>query len=106
MSEAFYLKICYCGSTHIRDTHPKHQRVNEIANNNVLAMNGLVLGKPLVGMERMVIHGDHAKQMIICFGNSLSGPMSIYIAYFEFFEVAAKWTVVGAHKSLRWGRRS
>lgn len=64
-------------------------------------MNSFILRKPLVGVERVMIHGDHAKEMIVGFGDCLSGPMSIDITNFKVFEMAAKWAVVGTHTSLR-----
>jgi hypothetical protein len=33
----------------------------------------------------MMIHRDHAKQMIVCFGDRLARPVSIYIADNEIF---------------------
>jgi hypothetical protein len=32
-----------------------------------------------------MIHGDHAKQMIVVFGNGFAGPMTINIADDEIF---------------------
>ena len=59
------------------------------------------LCKPLVGVA-MMVHGDH-EQMVVSFGDCLSRPVSVDVADFEVFEMAAKWTVVGTHTSLRWG---
>ena len=47
-----------------------------------------------------MIHGDHAKQVVISFGYRLTRPMPINIADFKIFEVATKWTVLGSHKSI------
>ena len=66
-------------------------------------MHGFILCKPLVGVERMMVHGDHAEQMVVSFGDCLSRPVSIDVADFEVFEMAAKWAVVDTHTSLRWG---
>lgn len=64
-------------------------------------MNSFILRKPLVGVERVVVHGDHAEQMVVSFGDCLSRPVSVDVADFEVFEMAAKWAVVGSHTSLR-----
>ena len=64
-------------------------------------MNSFILRKPLVGVERVVVHGDHAEQMVIGFGDCLSGPMPINVSDFEVFKMATKWAVVGSHTSLR-----
>jgi hypothetical protein len=32
-----------------------------------------------------MIHGDHAKQMIVVFGNGFSWPVAIHIAHGEVF---------------------
>ena len=54
-------------------------------------------------MERVMVHGDHAEQMVVSFGDCLSRPVSVDIADFEVLEMAAEWAVVGTHTSLRWG---
>ena len=64
-------------------------------------MNSFILRKPLIGVERVMVHGDHAEQMVIGFGDCLAGPMPINVADFEVFEMATKWAVVGSHTSLR-----
>ena len=66
-------------------------------------MHRFVLSKPLVGEERVMVHGDHAEQMVVSFGDCLSRPVSVDIADFEVLEMAAEWAVVGTHTSLRWG---
>src|SRR4051794_4376662 len=35
---------------HVRHAHPQHQRIDEVADDHVLALDGLVLGEPRVGM--------------------------------------------------------
>jgi len=44
-----------------------------------------LLGKPIIRMQRMMIHRDHAKQMIVCFGDGLAWPMPIHISNNEIF---------------------
>jgi hypothetical protein len=36
-------------------------------------------------MQRVMVHGDHAKEMIVVFSNGLAGPMTINIADNEIF---------------------
>jgi hypothetical protein len=56
-----------------------------------------VLGKPCIRVQRVVIHRNHAEQVIICFGDCLAGPMFVDITYFEVFETAPEGSVKSTH---------
>jgi hypothetical protein len=45
----------------------------------------------------MMIHRDHAKQMIISLRNRLAGPMAINVANYEIFKVSTEWSLVYCH---------
>jgi hypothetical protein len=42
----------------------------------------------------MMVHRDHAKQMIVIFGDGLAGPMPQHITNMEILEIATKGTLV------------
>ena len=85
----------------IGHAHAEHQRVDEIADHDVLAVDRLVLGEPLVGVERVVIHRDHAEEMIVGLGDGLARPVSVDVAGLEVFEIPAEWSIVGSHDGDR-----
>ena len=82
--QSFYFKIGNRCTAYIGHAHAKHQRIDQVANDNVATLHTL-LGKPIIRMQRMMIHRDHAKQMIVCFRDGLARPVSIYIADNEIF---------------------
>jgi hypothetical protein len=45
----------------------------------------------------MMIHRDHAKQMVVSLGNRLARPMAINIANYEVFEVSTERSLVNCH---------
>jgi hypothetical protein len=46
-----------------------------------------------------MVHGDHAKQVIVGFGDGFTGPVFVDIADDEVFEVSTKGTLVCGHGS-------
>ena len=48
-------------------------------------------------MQRMMIHRDHAKQMIVSLRNRLARPMAINIANYEIFEASTEWSLMYRH---------
>ena len=55
-------------------------------------MHGLVFGEPGVGVQRMVVHRDHAKEMVVRFGDRLAGPVLVDVTDLELLEVAPEGT--------------
>ena len=51
-------------------------------------------------MKRMMVHRQHAEEMIIEFGNGFSWPVLVDVTDFKIFEVSAKWPVMDAHVSI------
>ena len=99
VGQAFDLKVGDRCTANVGDTHPECQRVDEISNYDILAMDSFVLGKPFVRMKWVMIHGDHAEEMVVRFRNGLAWPVPVDITDLEFLEVAAEWAVVDAHGS-------
>jgi len=58
--------------------------------------------KPIVGVQRVMIHRDHAKQMIVGLGDGLAWPVAIYVANYKIFEGSAKGAFVNGHVKLRY----
>ena len=77
--------------------HAEHQRVHEIAHHHVLPVHGLVLGEPGVDVQGMVVHGDHAEQVVVGLGDRLARPVAVDVAGDEVLEVAAERALVGGH---------
>jgi hypothetical protein len=52
----------------------------------------------------VVIHRDHAKQVIISLGDGFTGPVAIHIADFKVFKTPAERAVKGRHanSSFSW----
>ena len=82
---------------HVGHAHAEHERVHEVADDDVLAVHRLVLGEPLVRVQRMVVHRDHAEQVIVVLGDRLAGPVPVDVADGEVLEVATEWPLVRRH---------
>jgi hypothetical protein len=95
------LEVGDARSAHVGDAHAQHQRVDEVADHHVLALHRLVLGEPGVGVERVVVHGDHAEQVVVVLGDRLARPVLVDVARDEVLEVAAERPVVGRHRPRR-----
>jgi hypothetical protein len=83
MGQTFDLKICDSCAADVRDAHSEHQRIDKVSDNHILAMDGFILSKPFVGVKWVMIHRDHAKEMVISFGNGLAWPVSVHVAYLK-----------------------
>ena len=69
--------------------HAEDQRVDEVADDHVATLDR-ALGEPGVGVQRVVVHRDHAEQMIVVLGDRLAGPVLVDVADLEILEVAAE----------------
>ncbi len=76
---------------------PEHERVHEVADDDVPALHRLVLREPLVGVQRVVVHRDHAEQVVVVLGDRLARPVPVDVAGDEVLEVAAERAVVDRH---------
>ena len=90
---------------HVGHAHAEHERVHQVADHDVAAVHGLVLGEPHVGVQRVVVHRDHAEQVIVVLGDRLAGPVTVDVTGLEVLEVAAEGAVVDGHRFLRSGGR-
>src|SRR5436305_1482955 len=99
------LEVGDARSADIGDAHAQHQRVDEVADDHVLLVHGLVLGKPLVGVQRVVVHRDHAEERVVVLGDRLARPALVDVADLEVLVVAPERPVQGGHggESYRWG---
>ena len=77
--------------------HAEHQRVDEVADHHVLLLHRLVLGEPLVGVQRVVVHRDHAEQVVVVLGDGLARPVAVDVADLEVLEVTAERAVDRCH---------
>ena len=102
--ERLDLEVGNGGAADVRHAHAEHQRIHEVAHDHVPPLRRLVLGEPLVGVQRMVVHRHHAEQVVVGFGDGLAGPMAVDIAHFEILVVAAEWAVVDGHGCTSSGR--
>ena len=82
---------------HVGDAHAEDQRVDQVADHHVPALDRFVLGEPGVDVQGMVVHGDHAEEVVVGLGDGLARPVPVDVARLEVLEVAAEGTVVGGH---------
>src|SRR5581483_1924648 len=82
----------------VGDAHAEHQRVHEVAHHDVLAELGGLLGVPGVGVEGVVVHGDHAEEVVVVLGDRLARPVPVDVADLEVLEVPAERPVVHGHR--------
>ena len=95
--ERLDLEVGDGGAADVGDAHAQHQRVHEVADHQVLAVRRLVLGEPRVGVHRVVVHRDHAEQVVVVLGDRLARPVLVDVADLEVLEVAAERSVVRRH---------
>ena len=77
--------------------HAEHERVHEVADDEVLAVRRLVLGEPRVRVRRVVVHRDHAEEVVVVLGDRLARPVLVDVADLEVLEVPAEGPVVCRH---------
>src|SRR6476620_3651916 len=79
----------------VRHAHSQDERVHQVADDDVLAELGLGLGVVGVGVQRVVVHRDHAEQVVVGLGDGLAGPVLVDVADLEVLEVAAETGLAG-----------
>src|SRR5882757_6053950 len=62
---------------HVRHRHAQQQRVDVVAHHHVPAEVRAVLGVVGVQVERVVIHGEEAEEMVVVFRDRLSRPVLV-----------------------------
>src|SRR6185369_14121183 len=70
-----------------------------VADDHVAAEVGLRLGVVRVGVQRVVVHRDHAEQVVVVLGDGLAGPVLVHVADGEVLEVATEGALVGRHRA-------
>src|ERR1035438_7460187 len=58
-----------------------------------------MFGEPGVGVQRMMIHRDHAKEVVVGLGDRLAGPVFVHVADLELLEVTTEGTFERTHGS-------
>jgi hypothetical protein len=48
-------------------------------------------------VERVVVHGDHAEEMVVGLGDRLARPVAVDVAHLEVLEVPAERALVHGH---------
>ena len=98
--EALDLEVGDGRPAHVGHAHPEHQGVHEVADDEGLAHGRLVLRVPVVGVRRVVVHGDHAEEVVVGLGDGLARPVAVDVADLEVLEVAAEGAVDHGHGAL------
>src|ERR1035437_2374130 len=68
VQERFNLEIGDARAADVRNAHAEGEGVDEVADNDILALHRLVLGKPRLGMQWVMVHRDHAEEVVVSFG--------------------------------------
>ena len=84
---------------------PSTSEYTRLPTTTFLPCGDLVLGEPVVGVQRVVVHGDHAEQVVVVLGDRLAGPVPVDVADVEVLEVAAEGPFVDGHRR-RWYERA
>ena len=74
---------------------PEHERVDQVADHDVPAELRLGLGVVGVDVQRVVVHGDHAEQVVVGLGDRLARPVLVDVADLEVLQVAAEAGLAG-----------
>src|SRR3712207_6098159 len=70
----------------VRDAHPERQAVDERAHDDVAALLGLARVH-IVDVQRVVVHGDQAEEVVVVLGDRLGRPVLVDGADLELLEV-------------------
>src|SRR4029453_1538168 len=60
-------------------------------------LHRLVLRVPLVGVQRVVVHGDHAEQVVVVLGDRLARPVPVDVTDHEVLQVPPEGPVDRCH---------
>ena len=74
----------------VRHAHAEHERVDEVADDDVAPELRLGLGVVRIGVQRVVVHRDHAEEVVVGLGDRLARPVVVDVAELELLEVAAE----------------
>ena len=96
--QRLYFEIGDRGPTHVGHAHAEHERVHQIPDDDIPPLHALG-SKPVIGVQRVMIHRDHAKEVIISFRDRLSRPVSVHVTDDEFLEASTKGAFVNGHLS-------
>ena len=90
MLERLHLQVGDRLAGDVRDAHSEGQRVDQVADHDIPAE--LRLGLCVVGVqvERMVVHGEQAEEMVVGLGDGLARPVLVRRADFELFQKPAE----------------
>ena len=76
---------------------PRTTEYTRLPTTTFLSDGRFVLGEPGVGVQRVMVHRDHAEQVVVGLGDGLAGPVPIDVADLELLEVATEGSLVGPH---------
>ena len=76
---------------------PSTSEYTRLPDDHVAALQRSRLGEPVVGVQRVVVHRDHAEEMIVVLGDRLAGPVLVDVADLEVLEVATEGSLVRGH---------
>ena len=82
--------------------HAEHERVHEVADDDVAPLHRRLAGEPGVGVQRVVVHRDHAEQVVVVLGDRLARPVPVHVADDEVLEVPAEGAFVRGHRRRRY----
>src|SRR3954454_24457118 len=71
----------------VGDAHAQREAVDERPDDDVAPLLGL-LGVDVVEVQRVVVHGDQAEQVVVRLGDRLGRPVLVDVTDLEFLEVA------------------
>ena len=85
--ERLHLQVGDRLARHVRHRHPEQQRVDVVADHHILAEVGARPGVVRVQVQRVVVHGEQAEQVVVVLGDRLARPVLVDRADLELLEV-------------------
>ena len=73
---------------------PRASEYTRLPTTTFLPVHRLVLAEPRVGVQRVVVHRDHAEEVVVVLGDRLAGPVPVDVADLEVLEVPPERAVV------------
>jgi hypothetical protein len=68
-----------------------------LPDDHVLAVHRRLRSEVRVGVQRMVVHRDHAEQVVVVLGDGLAGPVLVDVTDLEVVVAAAEGALVHGH---------
>ncbi len=90
MPEGFDLEVGDGLAGDVRNGHAEQQRVHVVADDDVPFELGGLLGVVRVQVQRMVVHGQQAEQVVVVLGDRLARPVLVDRADLELLVVTAE----------------